>query len=141
MSAWEKWTRRPQSVWLRKALFQMHLWSGIGLGLYVLLMSVSGSALVFRRELARTLAREPRVTAGPGARMSEGELKQAAMRAYPGYEVARVSLRLSPDQAAEVWLESRNKKLQRLFDPYTGADLGDSVRFGFRFVLWLADLH
>jgi uncharacterized iron-regulated membrane protein len=128
-------------VWLRKALFQMHLWSGIGLGLYVLLMSVSGSALVFRRELARTLAREPRVTAGPGARMSEGELKQAAMRAYPGYEVARVSLRLSPDQAAEVWLESRNKKLQRLFDPYTGADLGDSVRFGFRFVLWLADLH
>ena len=141
MSAWEKWTRRPQSVWLRKALFQIHLWSGIGLGLYVLLMSVTGSALVFRRELAKTLAREPRVAAGPGARMSENELKQVVQRAYPGYGVARVFLRLNPDQAVEVWLENRDKKLQRLFNPYTGADLGDSVRFGFRFVLWLADLH
>ena len=141
MSAWEKWTRRPQSVWLRKALFQIHLWSGIGLGLYVLFMSVTGSALVFRRELAKTLAREPRVAAGPGARMSENELKQVVQRAYPGYGVARVFLRLNPDQAVEVWLENRDKKLQRLFNPYTGADLGDSVRFGFRFVLWLADLH
>jgi uncharacterized iron-regulated membrane protein len=31
--------------------------------------------------------------------------------------------------------------MQRLFNPYTGADLGDSLRAGFRFVLWLVDLH
>jgi len=141
MSAWEKWKKRPQNVWLRKALFQVHLWTGVGLGLYILLMSVTGSALIFRRELARSLAREPRVAAGPGARMSEDELKQVAQRAYPEYEVTRVSLRKNPDQAAEVLLERRGEKLQRLFNPYTGADLGDSIRFGFRFVLWLVDLH
>jgi uncharacterized iron-regulated membrane protein len=141
MSAWEKWKRRPQNIWLRKALFQVHLWTGIGLGLYVLLMSVTGSALVFRRELTRALAREPRVVAAPGARMSEDDLKQVAKRAYPDYEVTRVSLRKNPDQAAEIWLERGGKKLQRLFDPYTGADLGDSLRLGFRFVLWLVDLH
>jgi len=141
MSAWEKWKRRPQNVWLRKALFQVHLWTGIGLGLYILLMSVTGSALIFRRELTRSLAREPRVAAGSGARMSEEELKQAAKRTYPEYEVTRVSLRKNPDQAAEIWLERRGKKLQRLFNPYTGADLGDSLRLGFRFVLWLVDLH
>ncbi len=141
MSGWEKWKRRPQNIWLRKALFQVHLWTGIGLGLYVLLMSVTGSALIFRRELARSLAREPRVAVGPAARMGEDELKLAAKRAYPGYDVTRVSLRKNPDQAAEVWLERRDRKLQRLFNPYTGADLGDSVRSGFRFVLWLVDLH
>jgi uncharacterized iron-regulated membrane protein len=141
MSAWEKWKRRPQNVWLRKALFQVHLWTGIGLGLYVLLMSVTGSALIFRRELTRTLAREPRVAAGPGGRMSEDELKQVAKRAYPDYEVNRISLRKNTDQAAEIWLERGGRKLQRLFNPYTGADLGDSLRFGFRSVLWLADLH
>jgi uncharacterized iron-regulated membrane protein len=141
MIAWEKWKRRPQNVWLRKALFQVHLWTGVGLGLYVLLMSVTGSALVFRRDLTRSLAREPRVAAGPGARMAEGELEQAARRAYPDYQVTRVSLRRNPDQAAEITLERRGKKLQRLFNPYTGADLGDSIRAGFRFVLWLADLH
>ena len=141
MSDWEKWRTRPQNVFLRKALFQVHLWTGIGLGLYILLMSVTGSALVFRRELTRVLAREPRVAAGQGARMSEDELRQAARRAYPGYEVVRVSLRKNPDQAAEIWLESRDKKLQRVFNPFTGADLGDSIRATFRFVLWLADLH
>jgi len=141
MSTWEKWKRRPQNVWLRKALFQVHLWTGIGLGLYVLLMSVTGSALIFRRELARTLSRETRVAAGPGARLSEDELKLAAKRAYPDYEVTRVWLRKNPDQAVEIWLERRDKKLQRLFNPYTGTDLGDSLRLGFRFVLWLVDLH
>jgi uncharacterized iron-regulated membrane protein len=141
MSAWEKWKRRPQTVWLRKALFQVHLWTGIGLGLYILLMSVTGSALIFRRELTRSLAREPRVAAIPGARMTEEELKQVAKRAYPDFQVARVSLRKNPDQAAEISLVRRDQKLQRLFDPYTGADLGDSIRAGFRFVLWLADLH
>jgi uncharacterized iron-regulated membrane protein len=141
MSVWEKWKRRPQNVWLRKALFQVHLWTGISLGLYVLLMSVTGSALVFRRELARTLAREPHVAAGPGARLSETEVKQIAKRAYPDYEVTRVWQRKNPDQAVEIWLERGGKKLQRLFNPYTGADLGDSLRLGFRFVLWLVDLH
>jgi uncharacterized iron-regulated membrane protein len=137
----EKWKRRPQTVWLRRALFQVHLWIGVGLGVYIVLMSVTGSALVFRRELTRSLAREPRVAMGPGARMSEDGLKQAVARAYPGYEVRRVSFRRNADQAAEVWLEHGANKLQRLFNPYTGADLGDSIRRSFRFVLWLVDLH
>jgi uncharacterized iron-regulated membrane protein len=73
--------------------------------------------------------------------MTEDELKLVAKRDYPDYEVTRVWQRKNPDQAVEIWLERRGKRLQRLFNPYTGADLGDSLRFGFRFVLWLADLH
>jgi len=141
MSAWQKWMKRPQTIWLRRLLFQVHLWTGIGLGLYVLLMSVTGSAVVFRRELMRSLALEPRVVVGPAPRMNEDALKQIAKRAYPDYEVTRVSLRKNPDQAAEIWLERPGKKLQRLFNPYTGADLGNSLRWGFRFFLWLVDLH
>ena len=141
MSSWQQWKRRPQTVWLRKLLFQAHLWTGIGLGLYVLLMSVTGSAIVFRRELMRSLALEPRVAVGPAPRMDVGALTQIAQRDYPDYEVTRVSLRKNPDQAAEIWLERPGKKLQRLFNPYTGADLGNSLRRGFLFVLWLVDLH
>ena len=50
-SAWQRWVRQPQKVWLRRALFQVHLWSGIGLGLYVFFISVTGSVLVYRNEL------------------------------------------------------------------------------------------
>jgi len=40
-------------VWLRKAFFQVHLWTGIGIGLYLLVIAVTGSILVFRVELSR----------------------------------------------------------------------------------------
>jgi uncharacterized iron-regulated membrane protein len=141
MSSWEKWLNRPQSLWLRKALFQVHLWTGIGVGLYVLLMSVSGSVLIYRRELAKTFSREPRIAVGPGARMSIDELKQAAKRAYPEYGPTRVYEPKSADQPVEILLERGEKKLQRIMNPYTGADLGDPLQAGFRFIQWLADLH
>ena len=35
---------------IRKVLFQIHLWTGIGLGLYVVAICLSGSLLVFRQE-------------------------------------------------------------------------------------------
>ena len=141
MSSWEKWVNRPQSLWLRKALFQVHLWTGIGIGLYVLFMSVSGAALVYRRELASAFSRQPRIAAGPGARMTVDELKQAAKRAYPGYDATHVYEGKKLDQPVELLLERGENKLQRLFNPYTGADLGDPLKPGFLFIQWLADFH
>lgn len=42
-----------RSAWLRRALFQVHLWTGLAIGLYVVAICVSGSVMVFRRELDR----------------------------------------------------------------------------------------
>jgi uncharacterized iron-regulated membrane protein len=50
-SAWQRWLWQPQRVFLRRAVFQVHLWSGIGLGLYILFISVTGSVLVYRNEM------------------------------------------------------------------------------------------
>lgn len=41
----------PQSIWLRKALFQIHLWVGLFVALYIVLIGITGSILVFRKEL------------------------------------------------------------------------------------------
>ena len=51
MTLWENWVRHPQSLWGRKALFRIHRWTGIGAGLYILMMSSSGSLIVYRDEL------------------------------------------------------------------------------------------
>ena len=48
---WQRWVRQPQKIWLRRALFQVHLWTGVGVGLYVLMISLTGSVLVYRNEL------------------------------------------------------------------------------------------
>jgi uncharacterized iron-regulated membrane protein len=45
------WLRRPRKTFLRRAMFQIHLWSGLILGLYIVVVCVSGSALVFRHDL------------------------------------------------------------------------------------------
>jgi uncharacterized iron-regulated membrane protein len=48
-----------RSTALKRALFQVHLWIGIGIGLYVMLISLSGSVIVFRRELDRAVCPGP----------------------------------------------------------------------------------
>ncbi len=60
------WLRQPQKVWLRRAVFQVHLWSGIALGLYVLFISVTGSVLVYRNELYVAVTPDPVQTSGQG---------------------------------------------------------------------------
>ena len=65
------WLRRPQNVWLRRALFKIHLWSGIDIGLYVLVISISGSAIVFRNEIYRAADQGPRKVAVRGEKLSE----------------------------------------------------------------------
>ena len=141
MKYWETWVRHPQSLRFRKALFQVHSCVGIVFGLYLLAMSLSGSLLVFRDELSRAFARPPLVVAPHGSRMGREELRQAAARRYPGYEVTEVYERQNRNQAVEVTLVRGNRAMERLFDPFTGADLGNRFTVGFRFLLWAADLH
>jgi uncharacterized iron-regulated membrane protein len=50
-SIWERWLFRPEKLRLQRWLFQLHLWLGMLAGLYVFVMSLSGSMIVFRNEL------------------------------------------------------------------------------------------
>ena len=137
----QRWLRHPQGVWVRRALFQVHLWAGLVLALYVFVMSATGTVLIYRRELSRKFSTQARIVAGPGRRMTTEELERAALRAHPGYKVNRIFEARKPDQPSEIWLESGSKKIQRLMNPYTGADLGNPLALGFRIVLWMVDLH
>jgi uncharacterized iron-regulated membrane protein len=141
MTYWQRWIRQPQAVWLRKATFQVHLWSGIGLGLYVLLISVTGSVLVYRNELYRAATPDPVVVTPSGAPLTDGQLKGAATRQYPGYRVVVISRPPNPDQAVSIPLDGPAGRKNRLFNPYTGADLGDSVPLGVWLVSKLLSLH
>ena len=33
--------RQPQNVWIRRAMFQIHLWTGIGVGLYIVVVCLT----------------------------------------------------------------------------------------------------
>src|SRR5437879_3788473 len=106
--------RTPQNVWARRALFQIHLWAGIGVGIYIILISVSGSALVFRNELHKAFLRPPVVVEPTCRPLTDDELKAAARRAYPGWNVANVWRVKKPNQVVEVWFDRNNKHKQRI---------------------------
>jgi uncharacterized iron-regulated membrane protein len=141
MNAWQRWVRQPQTVWLRKALFQVHLWSGLGAGLYVFLISITGSVLVYRNEIFRAATPAPIVVTASGERLTEDQLKAAAVRSYRGSTATSVSQPRNPLQAVEVTLMIKGRETRRLFDPYTGRDLGDAVPFALTLAFWLLDLH
>lgn len=141
LTAWQRWVRQPQKIWLRRALFQMHLWSGIALGLYILVISVTGSVLVYRNELDRAATREPVISKGSGPRLSDEQLTDAARRLYPDYRVERIARGVNPDQAVDVWMREGDTITGRQFDPRSGVDLGNSVPPGIWFVSVLSDLH
>ncbi len=138
---------------MQKWLYQLHLWMGIALGLYILVMSLTGSAIVARRELLPILA--PETVTVVGERLTGEQLEQALRTAYPKYQI----LDLYADQRStrgfsygrpsdpllaapyQVTLDRSGKVSIRLFDPFTGEDLGDIYPWTVTAFLWLVDLH
>jgi uncharacterized iron-regulated membrane protein len=139
---WQRWWRQPQRVFLRRAFFQIHLWTGIGLGLYVVMLSITGSALVYRTELDLYF-RTPRPEFQQGApRKSSDEIRANALRLYPGWTVDRVGQRISRrSPTIQVNLKKGAETKDRLFNPYTGEDLGDATTKGEWLVLYMARMH
>lgn len=131
---------RPQATRLRRVLFQIHLWTGLVLGLYVLIVSVTGSVLVFRHELEAWLypqfydvPHEGRALADPSLVMRNIEA------AYPGYRVSTVNWP-SPDRDTFVSYPSRPGDVRTVFaHPVTGAVIGELPRSGL--VHWMREAH
>jgi uncharacterized iron-regulated membrane protein len=117
------------------------LWSGIGFGLYLLVVSVTGSIVVYSNELYRAATRAPIVVAASGPRLSDEELKAAVTHMYPGYTVVSIGGGQKPDQAVSITLSGSRGRKDRLFNPYTGSDLGDSVPISIHIVSKLLELH
>ncbi len=127
---------------MRRAVYQLHLWTGLALGFYLAMLSLTGSALVYRLELNRLFQASAPAFDPDRVPIASDALVEAARRAYPGYDVTVVGTHISRTRPAiDVRLSRGEDHLDRLFDPYTGADLGDSMSRVMRALTWLARLH
>lgn len=113
----------------------------MAVGLYVVIVCVTGSAVVFNPELSKKFSKNPPILSGTGAHLNQDQLKEAALKAYPDFTVRDVFTARNPDQAAEIWLDRDTETKHLFFHPYTGQDLGDSVPRGLRVLSWLLDAH
>jgi uncharacterized iron-regulated membrane protein len=78
MIRWQQWLHHPERSSLRNAIFQIHLWIGAIASMYVLVVSVSGSIVVFRNlvptssSMARSVRFHTDLLSGPTGRMVNG---------------------------------------------------------------------
>src|SRR3954468_24242340 len=94
MGFWSRLRTQPQGLFVRKALFQVHLWLGIALGAYIVMLCLTGSALVLRQELDRAV-QTPRPAYEPSRTvLSTDQLREAVLRVYPGYTILGIGDRV-----------------------------------------------
>ncbi|MBT2134498.1 PepSY domain-containing protein [Croceibacterium sp. LX-88] len=126
---------------MRRAIVKLHRWVGIILLIYVALISLTGSVLVYRPELYRLFEPQPLVVS-PGPRLlSDEEILQSAGRAFPAETAIKVWRGRQPNHAVEVDLESEGQIRNYLFDPYSGHPLGPTLPLGFRVTSALLKFH
>lgn len=133
--------RHPRSLAWRRALFQIHLWTGVAVGLYIVAISISGSVLVFQRELMNDA---PSLSSGPvvPSAFTYGQLVRKAQRDDTGMALQSIDMRSSGRRLVTLTFLVRNR--QRLFylDRYTGRILGDEdVKACHPVLVWLEQLH
>jgi uncharacterized iron-regulated membrane protein len=125
---------------LRRALLKIHLWLALAVGLYVIVISVSGSLVIFRPELNRWAI--PRVVPSAEGERLQGDALAAGLETfYADYEVVRFAEGRFPRQPVEVLLLRDGVEQGRLFDPYAIADMGESYPRIVRAMEWLVSLH
>ena len=138
-SGWQKWFRSPQLLGWRRWVVQLHLWTGLILGIYIVVLSVSGSLSVLRPDVHRWFV--PRTVAVEGTRLTGDALQEAVRRAYPLYEVTNVFERRRQDTPVMVTLQRDGETVDRLFDPYAARDLGLTYPPITEAMEWVVDLH
>jgi len=110
---------------LRRAAFYIHLGGGLGLGLWLVLVSLTGSLVVFRGEiedaLHTSLTRVP-----PGTDWTALQpILERAQAAHPGAKFRTVNLPTAPDQSLSFWgHDAQGRSFHAYANPFTGALLG-----------------
>lgn len=109
--------KQPHTLWWRKALFQVHLWLGVFIGLYVIAICISGGVLVFEQHLLNdTPQLSESSVRGPA---TWGELVDVALRANPGSRLANIDMRSDERRVVPIGITSNGNALTVYVDSLT----------------------
>jgi uncharacterized iron-regulated membrane protein len=118
MSAKIPWT-------FHRVLLKLHLWTGLAAAVFLLILGVTGSILIFEPEVGRLQPRPVAPRVEPGSRvLPVSELWAALEKAAPGVQFQNISIGQTPSDPYRfgVWETTAGKRTRRdyLVNPYTG---------------------
>ncbi|MWB96489.1 hypothetical protein GON26_19165 [Flavobacterium sp. GA093] len=131
----------------KKTLWKIHAWIGLYTGAMILLFSITGSCIVFRKELDAILNPELyKVSQSKKEIVSLDEISKKVLSKYPGYYLHHFKFN-EEDKAFEVKIKpetksSKNKKkdLDFFIDPNNG-DINGFRKPETGLLYWVAKLH
>jgi uncharacterized iron-regulated membrane protein len=142
MNTLEQLYKAPQTHWLRKIIFQIHLWIGILLSLYVLVISLSGTALLLKPPFYRWF--EPKLLDRHPAQTEplKGQaLREIMQEVYAGYELGFLMEAYDENEATYIVLNKDGEYFPHYFNQYTGKDQGVANPFPIKMVELLGSVH
>jgi uncharacterized iron-regulated membrane protein len=140
-------TKKGNSTWkkVRKLFNDIHLWMGIGSGLILFVVCLTGTIYTFSSEIQEMLEPEKyEVSVQSGAELLSAEaIAQQVEQALP--EVKVTALRIPADEARSYEVSVRKEGEQRgttyLVDPYTAEIKGTTKGAGSEFFMTVFRLH
>ncbi|WP_047491879.1 PepSY domain-containing protein [Terriglobus sp. TAA 43] len=126
----------PRKLWLRRALFQVHLWLGVLLSLYVIVIGFSGSVLVWEDELQARAFRGQSYDAAHV--LPASQIVKTVANAYPKEPLYYLMWpqENTPVYTAYLHTENKGQHIVRL-----NATTGEIVPIRGGFIDWVHDLH
>ena len=114
-------TGNLHSMSIRKILLNLHLWAGLAAAVFLALLGITGSLIVFEDEIDSWLNPRPHIQPGP-QRISLNALTARLEAAHSGYEVARFTFPSRNDLPLGAFLRSERlrKNIGVDINPYTG---------------------
>jgi uncharacterized iron-regulated membrane protein len=133
--------RRPQATWVRRALFQIHLWAGVGLAAWVCLIGVTGAALVFRPEMQKAAFRQCfEITRSPGvADASAATIVSNLQTSYPLHQLLGIDYPTARRGTYLSYLTKGDQLVTAFSDPVSGDVIGELPKASW--ITRLQDLH
>jgi uncharacterized iron-regulated membrane protein len=124
----QRYFRRPQQLGVRRLNFQVHLWVGIILTLYMVVIGVTGSILVFRPELERLGGLKPWQGIKAEGRLADIAVVVENLRAaYPNSHIVSVTAPSENDATFVAVLQGRGR-ITVASEPKEGEVLGEFPR-------------
>lgn len=123
----------------RRLLVKFHLYTGLFVGLLLVVTGLTGSVLVYREELEALTHPQLLVSSGSGERVAVEDVVQTVQRAYPAERLFAIRMPRSPRETYLVKLNNAHDRFVYI-DPYSGSILG-THRQRESVLGWLALLH
>ena len=124
-----------------KYTFSIHHWCGLIGGIFILLISLTGSILVFDDDIDQALFANEFTLAAPAQKLSIDASLENVRATYPDWEIRIPQLPTSPNQALLYELRKGTKRHWVFAHPKTGNVIATNTQAHYRPTQVLLDLH